>query len=486
MMPSTSFPRSARILAGPLGAVLLLAACAPVGPNFTPPTPPADGGYLHKGEAAAATPASTPQGPQAILGAKTDARWWTAFGSPELNETVELALANNPSIEAADATLARGRAELAAVRGTRLPQVDANARVDRQTINFASYGFPGDNPTFTLYSVGGGVSYDLDLFGGRRRQVEQTAAQTESRIRQLQAARLSVAGNVVVQSLIIASLNAEIDLRDRLITDDQRNVDLVTTRQRAGEGTMVEVLNAQSQLAADRAELPALRQQLSAARHMLSILVGQTPGGWSPPAFDLAKMTLPQQIPVALPSELVHKRPDILEAEADLHAATAAIGVATARLYPDITLGATISQGAPDIDDVLRKSFRGWDLFGGLTAPIFHGGTLKAERHAAVEEARASGARYRQTLLSAFGQVADLLTALSHDQQSVSEEEQASTLAQKSLHLSRRSFQVGNSGVLQVLDAQRVYQRAMSGVVEARSRQYLNVARLYVATAGGW
>jgi outer membrane protein TolC len=189
---------------------------------------------------------------------------------------------------------------------------------------------------------------------------------------------------------------------------------------------------------------------------------------------------------VALPSELVHRRPDILQAEAELHAATAAIGVATARLYPDITLGATLEQGAPAVGDVLKNAFRGYDVFAGLTAPIFHGGSLKAGQRAAEAEARAANARYQAVVLQAFGQVADLLTALDHVAEAVRRQEEAIAVAGQALVLSRRSFEVGSSGVLDIVDAERVRQRALTGLVEARARHYLDTARLFVATAGGW
>jgi NodT family efflux transporter outer membrane factor (OMF) lipoprotein len=249
---------------------------------------------------------------------------------------------------------------------------------------------------------------------------------------------------------------------------------------------MVEVLNAQAQFTADRGNIPQLYQQLDEARHLLATLIGIAPSDLGVTKFKLEELSLPTTVPVTLPSALVHKRPDILQAEADLHATTAAIGVATAKLYPDITLGATIEQGSPSTSNLLKNAFRGYDIFAGLAAPIFHGGTLKAERTAAVERAHASAATYQQTVLDAFGQVADLLSALQSDARSVSNQQESVSVAQRSLVLSRRSFQVGNSGVLQVLDSERLYQRANTNLVLARTRQYLNIARLYVATAGGW
>jgi NodT family efflux transporter outer membrane factor (OMF) lipoprotein len=267
---------------------------------------------------------------------------------------------------------------------------------------------------------------------------------------------------------------------------DQRRVELTRKRRAAGEGTLVEVLNARSQLEADRAEIPQLRQQLAEARNLLAVLVGVAPSELGSTDFGLDAIRLPAEIPVAIPSVLVRKRPDIQQAEAQLHAATAKVGVATARLYPDITLGATLSQGALDPAQLFSAGTRGFDIFAGLTAPIFHGGTLKAERRAAEDEARAADATYRQTVLEAFRQVADLLAALANDGESVRTQRQALDVAQRSLHLSRRSFEVGNSGILQVLDAERVYQRASLRLVAARQRQLVDLGRLFVATAGGW
>ena len=449
-----------------------LAGCT-VGPDFARPPAPAATGYQPAGEAPP---------PRVVFGDGPEQRWWTAFGSPQLDALVDQAIAHNRSLAASNATLAASRDEVRAIAGRRLPQVDANARVDQQQVNLAAFGFsganplaPGGNPQFHLYTVGGGISYDLDLFGGLRRSVEQSAAQAEAQQRQTEAAHLT-----------IAALNAQIATAKALLADDQRNVDLTQKRRTGGEGTLVEVLNAQSQYAADRGDLPQLDQQLAEARHLLATLLGTTPDALPPTDIALDRLTLPATIPVALPSALVHRRPDILQAEAQLHAATAAIGVATARLYPDITLGATLTQGAPGVGDLVKNAFRGYDLFAGLTAPIFHGGTLKAQRAAAVNRARASQASYEQTVLVAFSQVADLLSALQNDRRSVADQQASVQVAERSRHLSRRSFEVGNSGILQVLETERLYQRASNGLVVARTQQFLNVARLYVATAGGW
>jgi NodT family efflux transporter outer membrane factor (OMF) lipoprotein len=462
-------------------AGIALAGCT-VGPDFVRPAAPGQTGYVSPADPAVRTIG----GPAGVAGAGPQLAWWRAFGSPQLDALVDQAIARNATLEASNATLAAARQELAAVRGQQLPQVDANARVEHQQVNLQAFGFPGTNPEFDLYSVGGGVSYPLDLFGRRRRETEQAGAEAEAQLRQTQAAHLAIAGQVVNQVLLIAAIRARIETAERLLDEDRRNVDLTQKRKDAGEGTLVEVLNAQAQFQADRADIPQFGQQLAEARHLLATLTGIAPADLGATDFDLTSFVLPRTVPVTLPSTLVHQRPDILQAEAELHASTAAVGVATANLYPDITLGATVTQGSPSIGNIFSGSTRGFDLFAGLTAPIFHGGTLKAEKRAAVERARAADATYRQTVLDAFRQVADLLQSLDSDARSVANQREAVDVAGRSLGLSRRSFQVGNSGILQTLDSERLYQRAASNLVDSRARQFLNVARLYVATAGGW
>ena len=463
-----------------LAVATLLAGCT-VGPTFERPAAPGDVGYRAPGEIRPATGA-----PAMAIGDGPTLRWWTAFGSPRLDALVDRAIAHNQTLAASNATLAAAREQVVAIRGRQLPQVDATARIEHETVNLSAFGFPGSNPEFSLYSVGGGISYDLDLFGGTRRRVEQAAAQAETQLHQTQAAHLTVAGQVVNQVLTIAAIRAQIATAEALLADDRRNVDLTQKRKDAGEGTLVEVLTAQSQFEADRADIPQLSQQSSEAHHLLATLVGVAPADLTDADFDFADLTLPAAVPVTLPSALVHKRPDILQAEASFHAATAAVGIATAALYPDITLGATVTQGAPNIGDIVSSAFRGFDLFGGVSAPIFHGGTLKAERRAAIARASAAQATYQQTVLDAFRQVADLLQSIDSDQRSVANQRESVDVARRSVGLSRRSFQVGNTGILQILDSERLYQRAAANLVDAQARQFLDVARLYVATAGGW
>ena len=464
------------------GSLAIAVGGCTVGPNFAAPAPPPPAaGYASDGAN------------RAVLGGGPDQRWWTAFGSPELDGLVDRAMASNHSLEASRATLSSTRERIAAVAGRKLPQVDASARVERELANLAAFGFSGgsgfpaiSNPEFNLYTVGGGVSYDLDLFGRNRRALEQVTAEAEARERETEAAHLTIAGRVVMQVLAIAAFNDRIAAANELLTERERTVSLTRKREKAGVGTQVEILSAEAQLANDRSDLPELEQQLAEGRAMLAVLLGISPAELGTTAFSLAQFKLDAAVPVALPSALVHKRPDILVAEARLHAATAAIVVATAKLYPDITLGASLSQSSPAVGDILSSGFRGYDIFAGLTAPIFHGGTLKAGKRGAEADARVAAATYRQTVTEAFGQVSMLLSALQNDARALTIQREAVDVAGRSRVLSRRSFEVGNSGILQVIEANRSWQRARLAMVDVQARQFENVARLYVATAGGW
>jgi NodT family efflux transporter outer membrane factor (OMF) lipoprotein len=465
------------LLLMPLG---LLTACKTVGPDFAAPaSPPPRVGYASDGAG------------HAVLGEGPQPLWWTAFASPQLDALVDTALAHNHSLAASMATLERSRDHIRAISGRSKPQVDAKGRAEYEQFNLSSFGLNSGlgsfgNPNFDLYTLGAGVSYDLDLFGKNRRMLEQAEAEAEAQQRQTEAAHLLIAGRVTLQVLAIAALNDRIKTEQALLTEDERNVALTQARQRAGVGTLVEVLSAQGQGAADRTNLPLLQQQLAEARSMLAVLTGVSPAELGPTSFSLDQLTLPVNVPVSLPSELIHKRPDIREAEARLHAATAAIGVATARLYPDINIGATLTQTTSAPQKLFNSSSTGFDIFAGIMAPIFDGGTRKAEKRGAVAAARATAETYQQVVLEAFGQVSTLLSALGNDQDALMAQSRSAEIADRSLYLSRRSFQVGNSGILQVLDASRAYQKAKLALLEARSRQYLNVARLVMATAGGW
>jgi len=461
-------------------------ACAAQAP-FQRPAPVESAGY-----AVAPAPVPAPA-PAVSLGAGPPPRWWTAYQSGALDALVEQALRDNRGLRASNATLRRSEQRVLAMLGRTRPRADVSARAEREEVNLsafgfdpAAFGFSGGNPQFNLYTLGGGVAYDLDFSGRHRRGLEQVEAEAEAQLRQTEAAHLTIAGRVVLQVFAIAALRDRSATMRALLDEDRRNLALTESRHRAGAGTLVEVLSARGQLASDEAVLPELEQQLAQARDLLAVLLGVSPAAIGATDYSLAQFSLPAEVPVLLPAALARQRPDILQAEAELHAASAALGVATAGLYPEVTLGADFSQAAPQAGELFSSRFRSFDIFAKLSAPLFRGGALRAAQRGAAAEAQAAAARYEQTVLEAFAQVSDLLAALGNDARGLQAQQRATEVAAESLRLSRRSFEVGYSDVLQVLDASRGYQRARLALVDAQARQFADLARLQLATAGSW
>jgi NodT family efflux transporter outer membrane factor (OMF) lipoprotein len=467
-----------------LASIAALSGCA-VGPEFKRPEPPAAQRYTAERlqvETGAAGDDAAAQ--QVRFGERPTPDWWRLFGSDALDATVQRALAGNRTLVAAASTLAQARELVAAQAGTLAPQLSVGADVGRQKYGAELLGKQGSEAPFTYFAVGPNVSYTLDYTGGGARSVEQRQAQAAYQRQQLDAAHLAVAGNAVMQALRIASLRAQIDSVDVILGQDRENLKLVQVAFEAGSVSRLDIVSAQSQLASDMTLQPPLRQQLGAARHALSVVLGQAPADATPPELELAALKLPRQLPVSLPSELARRRPDILAAEAQLHAATAAVGIADANLYPHITLSASAGQQAVDFGHLFDHASSVWSLAGGLVAPIFDGGTLRAEQRAAVDALHASGANYEQTVLVAFGQVADALQALDDGGAQLQAQAHAQTAASENLDLTRKSYHEGYVGVLQVLDAQRLYQQARLGYVRAEAQRYLDTAQLFLALGG--
>jgi NodT family efflux transporter outer membrane factor (OMF) lipoprotein len=424
------------------------------------------------------------------LGEKVAAEWWTLFRSPEIDALVKEAIVDSPTLESATARLTAAQEAVAAASGALYPQVDFSASVTRGKINAASFGLNPDfarlPPNYNAYQLGPTVSYALDIFGGTRRQIEEKAASADVQRYQLYAAYQVLTGNAVTQATQIAAVRAQLQAIHDILELDQRNLDLVRTQRQAGSVPDTDVVSAESQLAADATLLPGPQQQLDVTKHALAVLLGRAPSDWSPPDFDLAKLILPDHLPVSLPSELVHQRPDILAAEARLHVASAQIGVATAQLYPSITLSGSAGAAALDPGHLFNPAGLFWSVAAGLAEPVFDGGTREANRRAALAEFKASAADYRQTVLQAFGQVADVLQALSHDAQLLAAQQHAVDLATESVRLQRIRYTGGGAGILDLLDAQRQYQQAQLGYVRAEAQRYQDTIQLMVAMGGGW
>ncbi|HEY6640610.1 efflux transporter outer membrane subunit, partial [Povalibacter sp.] len=389
-----------------LTLAMLLSACT-VGPDFRRPEPPAAERYVDP------TPAG--EGMQTLsLGEAPPTEWWKLFRSEALDQIVARALQGNRTLTAAQWTLSEAQ-ELANARaGARWPQVDATAGVGREKIGAQFLGsFPKPAP-FTYFSVGARVSYALDYTGGLTRSIEQQRALVDYREQQVEAARLAVTGNAITEALRVASLRTQIETVEALLDRDQENLKLVQIAFDAGSVSRLDVVSAQSQLASDTTALSPLRQQLSEARHRLAVTLGNAPAAAAPADLNLAQLTLPDDLPVTLPSELARRRPDILAAEAQLHAATAAVGIAESNLYPHIDLTASLGQQSIAAADLFDSGSGVFGLAADLVAPIFDGGKLRAQKRASVDALHASAANYEQTVLEAFSQVADSLEALNH------------------------------------------------------------------------
>ena len=455
--------------------------CA-VGPNFVAPAAPSEQTYVP------ATPegfgSAGPNNPEQHLtmGDSPRSDWWTSMHSPELDHVVEIALANNPTLDVARANLARAAEIVTAVKGNRYPQINSDDSVRRTRYGASFLGPEGSTyPIFSAFSVGANVQYDFDIFGGVKRGIEQATATAAYEHEQLKAAQLSVSGNAVLQALQIASIRAQLRVMNDVLQSDEKTLSLVRSARAAGVVSNIDVLTAQSQRDSDRTLIAPLRQQLNVAQDTLAILVGSAPASWSAPNFDLDHLTLPLDLQLSLPSQLVRVRPDIRAAEAQLHEASAAVGIATADMYPRFTLSA----GLAEEGIISGGTAPAWSLLGGLTAPLFHGGALSAKRRAAEDNYRAAFANYQQTVLEAFAQVADTLHGLENDADSLQSEERAVASADSALTLVRQGYGVGNAGIVQVLTAQRLQQLANLGFVQARAQRYADTVKLFLASGGG-
>ena len=454
-----------------------VASCA-LGPDFvTPERSDSEMRYTAPNEAVPA---------QIAMGQKVRAEWWRLYGSNDLNAMITMALDNNQDFAAAKATLEQVQNNAQAANGALFPQLGLHGGAVREKVNFTSYGMSFPPATLNLYSVGGTVSYALDLFGHERRLAEAAEAAAEAQAYALNGAYLTLTGHIVIQALSAASLDAQIKAVTQVVEGDRTRVDLMRAARQAGTVSDRELAEAEGQAATDSAMLPPLKTQLAGVRHGLAVSVGQSPAQWSPPAFSLSSFTVPQDIPVSLPSELVRQRPDILAAEAELHQASAMIGAAQANRYPRLVLSADITQWATVPSQLWRNMATGAAGGGGITAPIFQGGQLESAQRAAESAYQASFARYQQTVLQAFAQVATILQGLAQDQDAVLQNQRAVQATATSSKFARLEQQNGTAGLLVVLAAERREMLSRLAEIQSRTQILKDSAELFLAMGGGW
>ncbi|BBP00408.1 efflux transporter outer membrane subunit [Sulfuriferula nivalis] len=460
-----------------LTALLLLSACS-VGPDFKSPTSPQADTYIASNE-------SAPLSQRIAMGKQLETEWWSLFASAPLNDIIHQTIANNYDLAAAKATLAQAEETVRATSGSLLPQATLGATAGRQKYGVALFG-PSNFviPPFSYYEVGPTISWTLDLSGSKHRALERQQALTNYQAHEVNATYMTLTGDAVATTLEMAAGHAESAAIERMLAEDHKTLTLVEEAYAAGAMTKLDILNAKDQLNTDQALLPPIAQRISISRHALAIFVGKTPANWTPPEVDFNRLTLPQTLPVSLPSELIKRRPDILAAEANLHAASAAIGVATGNLYPQLTLSANMMQEALTPAGLFNTANNAWSIAAGLTAPLFNGGTLNAQKREAEQAYQAALAQYQQTILVAFRQVADGLTALAHDDETLTITNQALNNAYSSLDMAHSRYQAGAIGLLPLQDAQRILAKAQLDMIRAQHQRYADSARLLVALGG--
>jgi NodT family efflux transporter outer membrane factor (OMF) lipoprotein len=470
-----------RSLIRPLVAMsIALGACA-VGPSFKRPAPP-DGKSYTSQPVPDATLVADGKVQRFATGQKVAADWWRVLSCPALDAVVVDALAKNPSLEGARATLRMSQDTLRAGYGVFIPQGSVGAGASRQKLDSASLGSTQSPGAFNLFTASASVSYALDIWGGERRQVEALRAQVDEQRFALAGSYIILSGNVVNTVIAQAAYRAEIDATVASLALLKEQLRITQAQAQGGTVPYANVLSIQSQIASLEATLPPLEQKIDQAADLLATLSGLTPADWKQPRIALTDLTLPRDLPESLPSALVRQRPDILQAEALLHATNANIGVATAAMLPSLTLNAGYGIGGTGSASPVNF----WNAGAGLTQPVFQAGTLWYQRKAAIEARDASLAGYRQTVLAAFEQVADTLRGLQHDAEALQAWTEAVGTADGAMRLIQANYAAGISNYLQVLIADGQYLLARIGYVQAVAQRLQDTVALYVALGGGW
>lgn len=467
---------------------LVAASCA-VGPDFKRPEPPPVKQFTAAALPAATASANVPGGaPQRfVAGGEPPAEWWSLFQSPELDALIAQALKTNPDLQTAQAALRVAKENIYVQESAFLPTASAQANASRNhnstvlsptLFNFAPY--------FNLYSAQLTADWTLDIWGGNRRAVESLRATAEAQHFQVEAAYLTLTSALAAAAIQEASLREQIAATEQIVKDETDALDVLSRQLSLGDVSGADVAAQRTALAQAEETLPPLRKQLAQERDLIAALAGHFPADPVPETFDLAKLELPHELPVSLPSKLVDQRPDIKAAEANLHAASAQIGVAVANELPNITLSATGGTTATDLAGLFGPGSGYWTIAGGLTQTVFDAGALLHKTKAARAAYDQAFAQYRSTVLSAFQNVADALEAIKSDAQTLDAAALAESAAAKSLDSQRLRLKLGDASVLAVLNAEEAYQQTMISLVQARAARLADTVTLFEALGGGW
>jgi NodT family efflux transporter outer membrane factor (OMF) lipoprotein len=471
-----------------ISTLLFMAGCA-VGPNFKAPAPPTNGGYTP-------VPLSTTSSTSNVAGGEAqqfvEARdipgeWWTVFHSKQLNELIERSLKANPDIKAAQAALLVARENVLAQRGAYYPSVTGGFSATRaKTSADISPVTNTSNLNYSLYTPQVSVSYVPDVFGLNLRTVESLQAQEQQARFALAATHITLSANVAAGAIQEASLRAQIAATRELIAINTNMLEILRTQFAKGYVGRLDVAAQESQLAQVTATLPPLLKQLAQERDLLAVLSGNFPNQVLFEKFELSGLQLPQEMPVSLPSQLVSQRPDVRQAEENLHSASAQIGIAAANRLPSFALTADAGSMAVVLGRIFAGGTGFWDVAAGVTQPIFQGGTLLHRERAAKDAYIQASEQYRSTVLTAFQNVADTLNALQQDADGLKAAAAAKDAASVTLDLARRQYQAGYTNYLALLNAEQSYQQALIALAQAQANRYADSAALFQALGGGW
>jgi NodT family efflux transporter outer membrane factor (OMF) lipoprotein len=460
------------------------------GPDFKIPEAPKVESYtaepLPEKTAGAPVAGGAPQ--RFVSGKDLPDEWWTLFKCQPLDDLIRRALADSPTLAAAQAALQRAQESLTADTGARYPSINGSASVERQRFTSAAFGQSDAKPnTFNLYNASVGISYAFDLFGSLRRQLEALQSRVDYQSFELEAAYLTLSSNIVTTVIRESMLRAQINATQEIVSTQEQQLSVIEKQVQLGSAILPDVLAQRAQLAQTRASLPPLNKHLSQTRHLLAVMVGAFPEeAGELPTFKLDELHLPEEIPVSLPSELIRERPDILASEALLHQASALIGVATASLYPQVTLSGNLGTDAIRAQDLFKNNSIAWSVSGSLLAPLYRGGALEARRRAAIASYDQAIALYREVVLEAFLDVADVLRALDDDSRTLVAQAEAEEAARNTLDITKEQFRLGALNYLSLLNAQRQYQVARLALAQAQAARYADTAALFQALGGGW
>jgi NodT family efflux transporter outer membrane factor (OMF) lipoprotein len=484
--------------------VALCASCA-VGPHYHKPEAPANASYSPAPLPEVSTGAEVHGGEAQHLISDRDIpfEWWQLFQSPVLNELVERAFRANPTVTAAQAALAQAQELVRAQRGFYYPSVGAGFQAERVKVagnntQSSSLGIQGNGENlgqplqpaaplyYQFYTAGLTVGFVPDVFGANRRQVESLTAQRDAQRFALEATYITLASNVVGAAVQEASLRAQIEATQQIIAADEKSLQILRDQFQLGFAMRIDVAAQEAALAQAQTALPPLQKQLEQTRDRIRALVGNLPNQEVPETFELDALQLPPELPVSLPASIIDQRPDVRAAEAQLHAANAQVGVAVAAMLPQFPITGTLGGNAAQIPLLFRSGGPFWTLVGGVTQPVFAGGTLLHTKRAASAALKQAAAQYQNTVITAYQNVADTLHASLSDADALAGAVETENAAKVAYDLTRRQMEVGYVNYLILLNAETTYQQALQTRVQAQAARFSDTVALFQALGGGW